>query len=186
MSALPEIRRSEKAMSDADARALLAAWFPPGRWPRSARTASLAAPPLLYVWDGAEIWLHNAAVPGHLRANIDANDRVCFVVDQAGPVFAYGRFECDTGTAYASVVAFGRIRVVEERAAKERFCDGLMAKYGPKGLDRPAGFYPRLAQISVYAIAIERLTGKATPLPALAEQWPALDRTRTPNAQPPG
>ena len=32
--------------------------------------------------------------------------------------------------------------------------------------------------------AIERLTGKRTPLPPLSEQWPAQDRTRTPNARP--
>jgi hypothetical protein len=60
-----------------------------------------------------------------------------------------------------------------------------MAKYAPSGADRPAGFFPRLAQISVYAITLERITGKRTPLPALSEQWPALDRSATPDARAP-
>ena len=33
-----------------------------------------------------------------------------------------------------------------------------------------------------YAIAVERMTGKEHPLPPLFEQWPAKDRTKTPNA----
>jgi uncharacterized protein len=141
--------------------------------------------PLLYVWDGAQVWVHNTAARGHLRANIEANDRVCFEVDEAGPVFPYGRFECDTAVAYESVVVFGRIRVVADRAAKQSFCEALMAKYGPADASRPPGFFPRLAQISVYAIEVERITAKRTPLPAANEQWPALDRTGTPDARAP-
>ena len=39
--------------------------------------------------------------------------RACFEIDEAGQVFAYGRFECDTGTSYASVIALGRIALVQ-------------------------------------------------------------------------
>ena len=35
------------------------------------------------------------------------------------------------------------------------------------------------------AIAVERMTGKETPLPPLSEQWPAKDRTKTPLVSPP-
>ena len=114
----------------------------------------------------------------------DHEARVCFEVDEPGEVFAYGRFECDTSIEYRSVMAFGRIRVVEDRAAKAAFFDALMARYGDPGWERPAGFYPRIDQITVYAIAIERLTGKETPLPAPAERWPSADHTKTPHARP--
>ena len=50
---------------------------------------------------------------------------------------------------------------------------------------RPKGFFPRIDAITVYAIAIERVTGKETSLPPLSEQWPAKDRSKTPNASPP-
>jgi hypothetical protein len=60
-----------------------------------------------------------------------------------------------------------------------------MAKYGKPGTDRPKGFFPRIDVITVYAIAVERITGKEQALPLLSEQWPAQDRTKTPHASSP-
>ena len=74
--------------------------------------------------------------------------------------------------------------VVDDPATKRRFCRALMAKYGKAEWDRPKDFFPRIDLITVYAIKIERLTGKQTPLPSVTEQWPALDRTKSPNATP--
>jgi nitroimidazol reductase NimA-like FMN-containing flavoprotein (pyridoxamine 5'-phosphate oxidase superfamily) len=140
--------------------------------------------PLLYVWRDGEIWVHNTSARGHLRTNVEHDARVCFEVDEPGEVFAYGRFECDTSVAYRSVIAFGRIRIVEDRADKTAFCAALMEKYGDPKLERPQGFFPRLDQITVYAIAVERMTGKETPLPAAQDRWPATDHTKTPDAAP--
>src|SRR6267378_729183 len=64
------------------------------------------------------------------------------------------------------------------------FFDALLAKYGTGTPGRPKGVYPRLDEVTVYAIAVERITGKHCPLPPLAEQWPAKDRTKSPNARP--
>jgi nitroimidazol reductase NimA-like FMN-containing flavoprotein (pyridoxamine 5'-phosphate oxidase superfamily) len=183
MSQAPELRRTDKALTDAEVHALLTGGFA-GHLASVGPDGAPYITPLLYVWDGAELWVHNANAPGHFRSNVEADPRVCFEIDQAGEVFPYGRFECDTSVAYRSVVAFGRIRVVGDRAAKQRFCEALMAKYGPEGLDRPKDFFPRLGQITVYAIAIERMSGKHTPLPAVDERWPAQDRSATPNARP--
>jgi len=60
-----------------------------------------------------------------------------------------------------------------------------MAKYSDPKLSRPKSFYPRLDQITHYAITIENITGKDTPLPAVSEQWPAANRTKSPGAIPP-
>ncbi len=49
---------------------------------------------------------------------------------------------------------------------------------------RPKGFFPRLDEVTVYAIAIERMTGKETALPPAQGRWPALDRTKRPDARP--
>jgi uncharacterized protein len=83
------------------------------------------------------------------------------------------------------VCLFGRIRIVDDREVKQRFCEALMAKYGKPETKRPKGFFPRIDVITVYAIAVERMTGKECPLPPLSEQWPAKDRTKTPNASLP-
>ena len=183
MSQAPEPRRADKALTGEEMHELLANSFA-GRLASVGPDGAPYITPLLYVWDGAELWVHNANAPGHFRNNVEADPRVCFEIDETGEAFPYGRFECDTSVSYRSLVAFGRIRVVDGRADKEGFCRALMAKYGPEGLDRPKDFFPRLGQITVYTIAIERMTGKKTPLPALAERWPAQDRSATPDARP--
>jgi nitroimidazol reductase NimA-like FMN-containing flavoprotein (pyridoxamine 5'-phosphate oxidase superfamily) len=138
--------------------------------------------PLLYLWMNGEVYLHTTSAVGHLRANIDRERRVCFQIDEEQGVFDYGRFECDSGLAYRSVCLFGRIRIIEDRHVKQRFCEALMAKYGKLETERPKGFFPRIDIITVYAVAVERMTGKEQALPPLSEQWPAKDRTKTPNA----
>jgi uncharacterized protein len=136
--------------------------------------------PLLYVLEEARIWVHNTRSPGHLRANVDHDPRVCFEVDEPGEVFPYGRYECDTSVAYLSAVVFGRIHIVEAREQKQAFFEAFMAKYAPSGWDRPKSVFPRLDQVTVYAIGIERMTGKESPLPPRSDQWPAADRTKSP------
>jgi nitroimidazol reductase NimA-like FMN-containing flavoprotein (pyridoxamine 5'-phosphate oxidase superfamily) len=140
--------------------------------------------PLLFISMNGEIWVHNTRARGHLRENVDHESKVCFEVDEPGEVFAYGRFECDTSVAYRSVVVFGRIRILQEQQQKKAFFDALMEKYGDRKLDRPRGFFPRLDQVTVYAITIERMTGKETPLPAMQDRFPAADNTKSPDAVP--
>ncbi len=184
MSSLPPVRRADKLMADEEVRALLARGY-------CARLATVGADgypycvPLLYVVVDDEIWLHNTAARGHLRANVEHEARVCLEVDEQGEVFPFGRFECDTSIAFASVVIFGRIRIVEDAAAKQRFFEALMAKYGDPAWQRAPDYFPRTHLTTVYAIAVERVTGKATALPPAAQRWPAVDRTTSPNSVAP-
>jgi nitroimidazol reductase NimA-like FMN-containing flavoprotein (pyridoxamine 5'-phosphate oxidase superfamily) len=182
MSGFPEVRRTDKLMTHERALSTLVEGYC-GRLATVGADGQPYCVPLLYVWIDGEVWLHNARSKGHLRANIDGEPRVCFEIDSAGPVFPYGRFECDSTVAYASVILFGRARVIEDRALKQKFCEALMSKYGDPSWDRPKGFFPRLDHIAVYAIAPERITGKETALPALSAQWPAADNTKSPDAK---
>jgi nitroimidazol reductase NimA-like FMN-containing flavoprotein (pyridoxamine 5'-phosphate oxidase superfamily) len=185
MSGAPQLRRTDRVMPDERMVAMLAKGFH-GRLATVGADGAPYCVPLLYVWDDGQVFLHNTLARGHLRANVDHEPRVCFEIDEAGDVFDYGRFECDSSVAYRSVIVFGRIRVVTEAAAKQRFCEMLMAKYGKPGTDRPKGFFPRLDQITVYAITVERMTGKELALPEVSQQWPAVDMTKTPHARAPG
>jgi len=185
MSRAPSIRRADLVMDEAETRALLEGGY-------CGRLATVGADgwpyclPLLYVAMEGRIYLHNAAAAeGHLRRNLAHETRVCFAVDEPGEVHGYGRYECDTTISYRSVLAFGRVRVVAEDEEKRRFCTALMRKYGSAIEGRPRDFFPRLEQIAVYALHIERLSGKRIPLPAAQAQWPQLDRTRSPSAQAP-
>ena len=184
MSRLPRLRRTDKAMTPEAALALLQRGF-------CGRLATIGADgypyciPLLYVWMDDLVFVHSTGARGHLRANIEHDARVCFEVDEPGEVFGYGRFECDSSLAYQSVVLFGTIRIVDDRDTKHQFCEALMAKYAAAEQGRPTGFFPRIDQITVYAIAAERVTGKETPLPDASRRWPSVDRTMTPWVQAP-
>lgn len=138
--------------------------------------------PMLYVCMDGKVYLHSTRAKGTFRSNIDRHAKVCFGVDKPDEVYAYGRFECDSALAYESVILSGEIEVIEDVEIKQRFCERLMVKYGNPSWGRPVDFFPRLDQIAVYAITVERLTGKKIDLPGVSQQWPALDRTKTPNA----
>jgi nitroimidazol reductase NimA-like FMN-containing flavoprotein (pyridoxamine 5'-phosphate oxidase superfamily) len=180
----PPVRRADRIMSDERILETLAAGY-------SGRLATVSADgfpyciPLLYLWIDGEVYVHTTSARGHLRANIEREPRVCFEVDEQDGVFDYGRFECDSGLAYRSVCLFGRIRVVDDNKIKQKFCEALLTKYGKKETKRPKAFFPRIDIIAVYAIAVERITGKEQTLPPISEQWPAKDRTKTPNALAP-
>jgi len=179
----PQLRRADRAMPEQRAHAMLGRSFS-GRLATVGEDGYPYCVPLLHIWMDGEIYVHTGSARGHLRANVEREPRICFEIDEPDQVFDYGRFECDSGLAYQSVIVFGQIRIVEERAAKQRFCEALMAKYGKLDTSRPKGFFPRIDAITVYAIAVERMTGKEMALPPLSEQWPTKDRTKTPNARP--
>ena len=97
------------------------------------------------------MFLHGTSAIGHLQTNVRREPRVCFELDEPDQVFDYGRFECDSGLAYRSVILFGRIRIAEDTATKQWFCERLMEKYGKPDSIRPKNFFPRLDIITVYA-----------------------------------
>lgn len=164
MSTAP-LRRADKQMSDADVAAFLTRSF-------CLRLATVGADgwpyvvPLLFVMIDDEVVVHTTAAEGHFRRNVEQGGKVCLELDEPGQVFGYGKTECDTSVSYESVIAFGVIREIHERAYKERFCTELMRKYAKHIEGRAPGVFPRLDHIRVYAIAIERMTGKRTPAPA--------------------
>ena len=188
MSAPPQLRRVDKLMSGEQTLETLQRGFC-GRLATIGEDGYPYCVPLLYVWMDGELYVHNTRVRGHLRANVDRDPRVCFEMDEPGEVFPYGRFECDSTLAFRSVIVFGRVRVVEELQTKQRFFEMLMSKsaksdWAEGELGRPKGFFPRIDLITLYAITVERMTGKETPLPDISERWPSTDRTKTPNARP--
>jgi len=184
MSRAPQMRRTDRLMSDEEALQMLATSF-------CARLATVGVDgwpyvvPLLYVWMDQRVFIHRTSSGGHLAENLKANPRVCLEIDAPGEVFAYGRYECDTGLAYTSVIAFGSMRIVEDLEQKTRFCIELMRKYADASWERPQRFFPRLGEIDVYEMTIDRLTGKQQALPGISQRWPALDRTKSPNAKLP-
>ena len=141
--------------------------------------------PNLFVYAEDKIYLHTANAAGHFRSNVEHSERISFAVTEAGQIFPYGEFECDTSASYLSVIGFGTLGIVADEAEKARFFDRRLAKYGDPAWNRPKGFYPRLPDVTVYCIEPERTTGKKGPLLRPGEQWPARNQTKSPGAVPP-
>ncbi|MEA2941145.1 MAG: uncharacterized protein QOD09_1674 [Bradyrhizobium sp.] len=115
----PQIRRADRMMPDDRALQFLQRGFA-GRLAMVGEDGYPYCVPLLYVCMDDRVLVHNTGARGHLRANVERESRVCFEVDEPDQVFDYGRFECDSGLAYQSVILFGRIRIVDERDVKQR------------------------------------------------------------------
>src|SRR5689334_9198886 len=124
----PNLRRADMAMTDADMLRALEGGFA-GRLATVSEDGYPYCVPLLYIWADQQVFLHGTSAPGHLQSNLRREPRACFELDEPDQVFDYGRFECDSGLAYRSVILFGRVHIADDRATKQRFCEKLMEKY---------------------------------------------------------
>jgi hypothetical protein len=177
------VRRKDKEMPEAAARDMLAR----AKLAHFATIGTGGDPyvvPNLFVFADGLIYLHTSAA-GHFCRNVEHSARICVEIAEMGEIFPYGEFECDTSASYASVVVSGSVAIVPEPEAKALFFDRFLTKYADATWDRPKGFYPRLDQVTVYRVTIERITGKIGPLPGAAQQWPSVNRTKSPGAVPP-
>ena len=180
----PPVRRADKLMSQGKIDGLLSSGYC-GHLATISPDGFPYVCPLLYVWLDRQVWLHNTSAHGHLQNNVRHDPRVCFEVSVPGEVFAYGRYQCDTSIEYQSIVLFGRVAIIDDRQKKSLFFDALMEKYQGNDSTRPKSFYPRLDGVTVYALAVERITGKEQRLPSKEARWPVTDHTMSPDAVPP-
>ena len=115
--------------------------------------------PLSFVYEDMKVFFHHTAKESHLTSCLENDPRVCVEVDEVGPVVVGGESACDASRIYASVVAFGRSRIVTDLTTKQRFFDGLVAKHSSPGLEISRS-YPRIESVLVFEIDIEVMTGK--------------------------
>lgn len=128
-----------------------------------------------------EIYFHTN-ITGRIRANSEKYPQVCFATSQMGKLLP-SNVALEFSVQYESVVAFGKIRVLEEDENKLRALYGLIEKYFP-GMQPGKHYRPiidkELKRTSVFAIAIESWSGKrnwsekadqSTEFPTLGSEW---------------
>lgn len=113
------------------------------------------AVPISYVYNGGKLYFHSA-LNGHKIDAIRRNELASFCVI-AQDIVVPAEFT----TRFRSVIAFGRIRIIDEPVEKRRTAELLAAKYDPNNtgnLDKEMkkGF-DRMCMIE---LEIEHLTGK--------------------------
>ena len=122
----------------------------------------------LFWFDAAarRIYFHTAGV-GRTRRIVEHNPRACFSTAEMGRLLPADT-ALEFSTEYASVVAFGRVRIVQDEAEQRHGLQGLLDKYFPAL--RPGVHYrpiieEELARTSVYAFEIDAWSGKQKPTP---------------------
>ena len=116
------------------------------------------AVPINYAVEGNKIYFHSAKT-GHKLDAIKRNDKVSFCVVDRHEVIAE-----EFTTYFSSVIAFGRIRIVEDNDApdKLRGLELLADKYSSTASpERRAKELGRLSAVVIPVMTIEHLTGKA-------------------------
>ncbi len=149
-----EMRRYKQALSEAEAREILEA----GSFGVLACVGDEGWPyavPLSYAAEGDHIYIHCASEGAKLDA-LRRDERVSFCV--------VGRDEPQSGeytTHYASAIAFGRARIVEDGAEKLAALMCISRKYEP-GRDEQSRAYAEksLDPVAIIDIRIEHLSGK--------------------------
>lgn len=116
------------------------------------------AVPLSYAWVGDTIYFHSA-LTGHKIADIRQNPKASFCVIARDDVHP-----AEFVTYYQSVIAFGRIEIVDDPAGKTAGLKHLSDKYCP-GIDPTAEISRFIDNVLILKFHIESLTGKqAKPL----------------------
>ncbi len=117
----------------------------------------------LFVYDEAAhaIYLHTARV-GRTRANVEADERVCFSTFEMGRLLPAAE-ALEFSVEYAGVTVFGRGAIVTDRDEAKAALQLLLDKYAPHlypGRDYRPVTDQELARTAVYRIQIDSWSGK--------------------------
>lgn len=111
--------------------------------------------PLDYVYEDGALWFHCATV-GHKIDAIAAHDKASFCVLDDGV-----RHEGEWWMCFRSVIAFGRVSVVDDEETKLRVLWSMAGKYFPADYDTEGDIARSFARVAVLRFEIEHLSGKA-------------------------
>ena len=149
-----EMRRNRQQLTDEESRAILAK--------TTSGVLSLAGDdgypygvPLSYALQDDMLVFHSA-LTGHKIDALTANPKASFTVIERDAVVPD-----EFTTYYRSVIAFGRVRIVEDRDEKARLLRVLGERYWPgHPVETDEEIAPRLDHMHVLAFEIEHLSGK--------------------------
>lgn len=114
------------------------------------------AVPLSYVYADGRIYFHSAK-NGHKLDAIKRNAKASFCVIDQDEIIAE-----EYTTYFRSVIAFGRIRILEEDAEKREAIMRLAQKYAPEDSpeNRDRAIEREWAQLCMLELSIEHMSGK--------------------------
>jgi hypothetical protein len=144
-------------MSESDAREFLAGKAE-GRLATCDATGQPYITPLNYFYRDGKIYFHSK-LTGRKLDNITENNRVCFEVSETVKLTVTNDRPCACSTRYASVLAFGAARVIDDDAEKAALLNLLVERYAAGEPFQPVE-QSHAADCAVVEIRIDEISGK--------------------------
>jgi hypothetical protein len=116
--------------------------------------------PIGFVYHGGRVYFHSSPKGRKIEA-MRRNPRVCFEVDEARS-FIPGPTPCSFTVEYESVIAYGRVRFLEDSEEKLEALRLLLRKYGAAEAAKVLSA-EHLGDVLVGEIAVEEMTGRSRP-----------------------
>jgi len=120
---------------------------------------------LNYLFFEGSIYFHSGPSGRKMEA-LQADSRVCFLVDEVGPQVLWDR-GCGISQVYKSVVCSGKAEFVEGALEKKRMLERMVQKYVPSSYPLSPMTDQNVKKTAVVRIVIESMTGKENVLSPL-------------------
>jgi nitroimidazol reductase NimA-like FMN-containing flavoprotein (pyridoxamine 5'-phosphate oxidase superfamily) len=108
------------------------------------------------------IYFHSGPTGRKMEA-LQADPRVCFMVDEVGPRVLSER-GCGISQVYRSVVCFGKAEIMEGLSEKRDILEKMIQKYVPSGYPVSPMTDENIERTAVVRIAVESMSGKENAL----------------------
>lgn len=114
------------------------------------------AVPLSYAYDDGKLYFHGA-VEGHKLDSIKGNEKVSFCVVGADNIIPE-----DFNTLFASVIVFGKAKILEDQVGKQETLEKIVYKYSQDFQESGRAYISKEWKNCVaIELTIEHMTGKA-------------------------
>ena len=111
-----------------------------------------------YLFFEGSIYFHSG-LSGRKMEALQADSRVCFLVDEVGPQVLWER-GCGISQVYKSVVCFGKAEFVEGLLEKRGILERMVKKYVPSSYPLSPMTDQNVKKTAVVRIVIESMSGK--------------------------
>ena len=113
--------------------------------------------PINFVYHQGKIYFHSA-LEGQMISYMKANNQVCFEVDESELV--PNASPCNFTFRYRSVIAFGKVRFLEDLTEKREVLSAMLQKYDREKVAVNPIPQDNLRDVAVWEMALESVTGK--------------------------
>ena len=115
-----------------------------------------------YLFFEGSIYFHTAPTGRKMEA-LQADPRVCFLVDEVGPQVVWQQ-GCGISQIYKSVICFGKAEFVQDPIEKRAILERMVQKYVPPNYPFPPMKDQNVRETAIVRIVIESMSGKANVL----------------------